>query len=111
MKPSREPSNKGIPDSLADKKPNTQPFSVARLLSWILIGLLAAQCVVVFVLLCDRNSFEMSRWPLGLLVVLAAGSTLHALSLEPPWQNVALASFIIGAVSSAFHWFLTVFGT
>ena len=111
MKPSREPSNKGIPGSLTDQKPNTQPFSVARLLSWILIGLLATQCVVVFVLLCDRNGFEMSRWPLGLAVVLAAGSTLHALSLELPWQNVALASFIIGSISSAVHWLITGFGT
>src|SRR5436190_20011554 len=111
MKPSREPSNKGIPGSLTDQKPNPQPFSVARLLSWILIGLLATQCVVVFVLLCDRNGFEMRRWPLGLAVVLAAGSTLHALSLELPWQNVALASFIIGSISSAVHWLITVFGT
>src|SRR5689334_15997264 len=46
-------------------------------------------------------NFGNARWPDGLLVVLAAATTLTSLSRQLPAQNVMLASAIIVLIASA----------
>jgi hypothetical protein len=59
-------------------------------------GLFAAQCLLVWTgLWLAHRPFGPTRWPEGLLLVLAAANTLMAMAEELPWQNVLLASVII----------------
>jgi uncharacterized membrane protein len=54
--------------------------------------------------------FGEARWPDGILVVLAAGTTLASLVRGLPLQNVMLASFIIGSAGAAAHTLTAVSG-
>ena len=77
-----------------------QARSDSRWFQRSLNGLLAAQCLLVWTGLClAHRPFGSTRWPEGLLLVLAAANTLMAQAEDLPWQNVLLASVIIALVS------------
>jgi uncharacterized membrane protein len=64
--------------------------------------------LVVFLLVWARlwlpyPVLGQGRWPDGMLVVLAAGTTLASLTRRLPGQNVMLASFIIALIGGVAH--------
>lgn len=79
------------------------PFAgLPRVLSRLFFALFAVQYAIVCARLWPGIApFGQARWPEGLLVVLATGATLAALSRQLPIQNVMLASIIIAVIAGA----------
>jgi len=79
------------------------PFSGWALrIDRILFALFALQLMLVWLnLWAPFHPFGRSRWPDGLLIVLATATTLASLTRRLPGQNVILASFIIIAIAAA----------
>jgi len=75
---------------------------LTELFQRVLFGLFAAQWFFVWIKLwLPQLSFSAAQWPEALLLLLATSSTLAGLLRELPWQNVLVASAIIGLVTSA----------
>src|SRR5689334_6970845 len=70
---------------------------------WILILFLIQFVLVWLSLWAPSPNFGNARWPDGLLVVLAAATTLASLTRQLPAQNVMLASTIIVFIAGAVH--------
>ena len=88
-----------------------QPNCATRWIRRILFGLFAAQCLLVWTRLwLTQRPFKSARWPEGLLLVLAAATTVVTLAKELPWQNVLLASAIIIFVSVVTQGLTTLVG-
>jgi uncharacterized membrane protein len=81
------------------------PFTgLAEKIHRVLFGLFLIEFGFIWVRLwLARSLLPNSRWPDGLLVVLATAATLAALARRLPGQNVILASLIIAFIGGALH--------
>jgi putative membrane protein len=84
------------------------PLRANRFAGWssgfhrIFFGLFVIQFALVWMRLwMSQPLFGNGRWPDGLLVVLAAGTTLASQARHLPGQNVMLASIIIAFIAGA----------
>jgi uncharacterized membrane protein len=70
----------------------------------IVFGLFLVQCLIIGVgISFGFPATEGARWPDGLLVVLAAATTVCSLMRQLPAQNVMLAGGIVCAIAAAAH--------
>ncbi|HWX19534.1 MAG TPA: carotenoid biosynthesis protein [Candidatus Binatia bacterium] len=78
--------------------------ALPRIVQRILFALFLLQLTLVGVRLWQPSAlFGDVRWPDGLLVVLAAATTLASLARQLPGQSVLLAAVIIGVIAGAAH--------
>ncbi len=84
------------------------PLRASPFLGWgeringVLLGLFLIEAALVWARLCLAPSLlDGARWPEGLLVVLAAATTMASLARRLPAQNVLLASLIIALIAGA----------
>jgi uncharacterized membrane protein len=74
------------------------------ILHWSVFGLCVVQFLWVWYITLTANPrFAEQGWPVGLLLVLAAATTLTSASRHLPGQNILLAAAIIAMVSAAAH--------
>jgi putative membrane protein len=77
---------------------------LASAVYWVLFAGFALEIVVVCLRLrLQPGLFGEAGWPEGLLVLLAAATSIAGLARQLPGQNVMLASFIIAMSGSAAH--------
>ena len=83
------------------------PFpGLAAKIHIFIFALFLIQFTLVWLSLWTRfPGFGNARWPMGLLLILAAATTLTSLSRELPAQNVMLASVIIVFIAGMAHTF------